>query len=60
MTTYRKPDRRTVELVDGRQYYSDDGWETVYLKTTGKARLVDKEEADRVRLLVAYGAADAY
>lgn len=45
--------REQVETVDGRIYFSDDGWETVYrrLDRTALERVTDKEEADLARFL---------
>ena len=43
----------TLEMLDGRLYYSDDNWQTVYLVRNGKTSTVrDKLAADRVRFLV--------
>lgn len=41
----------TVEMVDGRTYYSTDGWQTVYVVERGKARKLTGEEADLARFL---------
>jgi len=42
----------TVEMVDGRIYYSTDKWHTVYLvKPDGKARKLSGKEADLARFL---------
>ncbi|WP_189343657.1 MULTISPECIES: hypothetical protein [unclassified Mesorhizobium] len=41
----------TVEMVDGRVYYSTDGWHTVYLWKDGKARKLPKKQADLARFL---------
>jgi hypothetical protein len=44
--------RERVEMVDGRTYYSDDNWTTVYLiRPSGKRRLVAGKEADLARFL---------
>lgn len=51
--------RRFVRLADGTTYFSDDNWETVWRVRRGTShRIVSKEEADRVRFLVASGAAE--
>ena len=43
---------KTVEMVDGRVYYSTDNWQTVYLvKPGGKPRKLSGEEADLGRFL---------
>ncbi len=42
----------TVEMVDGRLYYSLDQWHTVYIVERGKVRkLTGREEADLARFL---------
>lgn len=50
-----KRKRETVEMVDGRVYFSDDGWETVWrVQRSGRmtrSRLADKDEADLARFL---------
>lgn len=44
--------REMVEMVDGRVYYSDDNWTTVYLiPPGGKARRVTGKAADLARFL---------
>ncbi|RUX95935.1 MULTISPECIES: hypothetical protein [unclassified Mesorhizobium] len=58
-----KPERKKVEMLDGRVYFSDDNWQTVWQfrgHSNGRSHrmVLDKQEADQVRLLVAYGAAD--
>lgn len=40
-----------VEMVDGRVYYSTDGWQTVYRVKDGKVRKVTGKEADLARFL---------
>jgi hypothetical protein len=47
---------KTIEMADGRVYYSLDNWHTVY-RARPNRREVKGEEANQVRLLVAYGAA---
>ena len=42
---------KTVEMVDGRIYYSTDGWHTVYLVKDGKARKLTGKQADLARFL---------
>jgi hypothetical protein len=46
--------RERLEMLDGRVYFSDDNWATVYLmRPSGKTKLIDKkEEADKIRYLV--------
>lgn len=48
-----KERREVVETVDGRIYFSDDGWETVWKRTPGTSHrvVVGKDEADRARFL---------
>ncbi len=55
----KKQPRRWVEMVDGRRFFSDDGWQTVWEARRGTHHrlILDKVEADRVRFLVAMGAA---
>lgn len=44
--------RETVEMVDGRVFYSDDNWQTVYLiRPSGKTKLLTGKEADLVRFI---------
>jgi hypothetical protein len=44
--------RETVEMVDGRVYYSDDNWTTIYImRPSGKRRRVEGREADLARFL---------
>jgi len=46
--------REEVEMVDGRVYYSDDNWQTVYkaaLGGLGGGRPVKGKEADLARFL---------
>lgn len=46
-------------MVDGRVYVSSDNWQKIYLVLpNGKRRLVTEKEAKKIRLLVAFGAAD--
>lgn len=42
---------KTIEMVDGRVYYSLDNWHTVYVVERGKARKLSGEEADLARFL---------
>lgn len=49
-----KSKRETVEMVDGRVYYSDDNWHTVYkaaLGGLGGGRVVTGKEADLARFI---------
>ena len=54
-----KPERETVETVDGRIYWSDDNWETVWrserVHAVGTIHLIDHfvtgEEADYARFI---------
>jgi len=50
-----KRERATVEMLDGRVYFSYDNWHTVWQETpfgAGKChRIVDKQEADLVRFI---------
>ena len=47
--------RETVEMLDGRVYYSDDNWQTVYKVNIsgmgGSRRITSKKEADLVRFI---------
>lgn len=55
--------REAVEMVDGRVYFSDDGWETVWKRRAShwaddfakrpSRRVMDKAEADLVRFIAA-------
>ena len=48
-----KRKRETVEMVDGRIYFSDDNWETVWKMRRGTSHRIvkDKAEADLARYL---------
>jgi hypothetical protein len=44
--------RETVEMADGRVYYTDDNWQTVYVQVReGRARKLKGKEADLARFL---------
>ena len=45
--------RDKVEMVDGRVYFSDDNWQTVWRQRRGTSHRIvtDKEEADFARFL---------
>ena len=45
--------RQEVEMADGRSFWSEDGWRTVWLHNpkTGADRLLDGRAADHARLL---------
>lgn len=46
------PNAKMVETIDGRIFFSDDNWETVWLiKRGGKPRQVTGEVADLGRFL---------
>lgn len=49
-----KPKREQVEMLDGRVFFSSDGWQTVW-QSRGLGRshrkVLDKEEADLVRFI---------
>lgn len=52
-----KPKRETLEMLDGRVYFSDDNWTTVWLRRghangSSHRKIINKQEADRVRFLV--------
>jgi hypothetical protein len=47
---------KTIEMVDGRVYYSLDNWHTIYLARPNPRQVIG-EEADLVRFLVVSGAA---
>ena len=52
-------ERQTIEMLDGRVYWSTDGWQTVWQRrVTGLHRRVTGKEADLVRLLAAHQAGD--
>ncbi|NUR12316.1 MAG: hypothetical protein HOQ20_10815 [Bradyrhizobium sp.] len=46
-------DAKTVEMIDGRVYYSLDNWHTAYIVEPGraKARKLSGKEADLARFL---------
>jgi hypothetical protein len=48
--------RETLEMVDGRVYYSDDNWATIYRARLGGLgggiEITSKKEADKIRYLV--------
>jgi hypothetical protein len=51
--------RQTITMIDGRVFVSDDNWATVYRQSRkGALKRLNKNEADKVRLLVAFGAAE--
>jgi hypothetical protein len=43
--------RQEVEMVDGRVYFSDDNWATIWLRRRGKTRRVTGHEANLARFL---------
>jgi hypothetical protein len=43
--------RQSVETVDGRVYFSDDGWQTVYLTQGTSTRKIVGHAADLARFL---------
>ena len=44
--------RQEIETVDGRTFYSDDNWQTVYLVTRdGKPRQITGKTANLARFL---------
>lgn len=55
MAKLTKPKRETVEMVDGRVYFSDDNWKTVWQSRDYDGRshrkVLDKDEADTVRFI---------
>ena len=49
-----KHKRETVEMADGRLYFSTDGWKTVWLmRGMGRShrKVLDKQEADMARFI---------
>jgi hypothetical protein len=45
----------TVEMTDGRVYYSTDNWHTIYVvKPGGKPRKLTGKQASHARLLAVY------
>ena len=56
----RKLPRKTIHMVDGRVYFTDDNWITVWLMKRGTSHrmVLNKQEADNVRFLAAHGAAE--
>ncbi|MER9336037.1 hypothetical protein NKJ06_18940 [Mesorhizobium sp. M0293] len=47
-----EPKREYVEMLDGRVYYSDDNWQTVYLiPVGGRGHRITGKEADLARFL---------
>ncbi|MER8619212.1 hypothetical protein NKG99_20635 [Mesorhizobium sp. M1409] len=52
MNAHHKPKRETVEMVDGRVYFSDDNWTTVHvIPPGGQPRRVTGKAADLARFL---------
>lgn len=52
-----KPRRETLEMLDGRKFFSDDNLTTIWQArgdANGKShrKMLDKEEADLIRFLV--------
>lgn len=43
--------RETLEMLDGRVFYSDDNWHTIWQAGEKPRQLTDKGEADRIRFL---------
>lgn len=44
--------RETLEMLDGRVYYSEDNWHTIWQAGEKPRKVTDKGEADRIRFLV--------
>lgn len=52
--------REEIEMLDGRVFFTNDNWATVYLKKDGRVRLVIGKAADLARYLaIAYSSASA-
>lgn len=52
-----KRPRETLEMVDGRRYFSDDNWQTIYQSRgmpngSSHRKIIRKAEADQIRYLV--------
>ncbi|TPJ33702.1 hypothetical protein [Mesorhizobium sp. B2-8-3] len=52
-----KPKREYLEMLDGRKFFSEDNWHTIWQyrgHTNGSShrKVLDKGEADRIRFLV--------
>lgn len=52
----KKHPRETVEMLDGRKYFSDDNWQTIWQARgmpngSSHRKILDKQEADLVRFL---------
>lgn len=51
-----QPGREILEMLDGRVFFSDDNWKTIWQARgmpNGRShrKLIDKHEADKVRFL---------
>jgi hypothetical protein len=52
-----KPPRETLEMLDGRKYFSDDNWTTIWQSRgmpngSSHRKIINKAEADKIRVLV--------
>lgn len=57
-----KPQRQKIEMLDGRKYFSDDNWLTIWQfrgmpNGSSHRKVLDKQEADMVRFIVVAGGA---
>jgi hypothetical protein len=53
----RAPRRERLEMADHRVFFSDDNWKTIWQERgyrNGRSHrlIIDKDEADRIRLIV--------
>jgi len=52
-----KPKRETLEMLDGRKFFSDDNWATIWQARgmpngSSHRKIINKKEADKIRFLV--------
>lgn len=54
--TAPKPKRETIEMLDGRKFFSEDNWQTIWQARgmpngSSHRKIANKGEADRIRFL---------
>jgi len=52
----KKPKRETLDMLDGRKFFSDDNWKTIWQARgmpngSSHRKIIDKQEADKIRFL---------
>lgn len=52
-----RPKRETLEMLDGRVFFSDDNWATIWQRRgmpngSSHRKIIKKDEADKIRFLV--------